>query len=408
MGHAHRPRSGRPGRPARRWWLGISLVAVLVAGCTGRATVASVAPTPVPTASTSPPPRVTVVPAAGTLDVAPDTVVRVSVTHGRLQRVTLVGAHGEQVPGVVAPDATSWVAGGLLAPDTGYTVTATVLDGQGRVSSTTSSLHTLKPATAVNMRIAPLQGETVGVGMPIVVYFTAPVVDRAAVERRLVVTSSVPVTGGWHWMSPTEVHYRPKVYWPAGTTVQLTADITGVRTGPGAFGDDVHHLTFHVGDAVISTVDVATHTLTVTRNGIPLRTIPVTTGKQDFLTRGGIKVVLEKLPHLVMDAATVGIAKTSPDYYKLDVFWDLRVTWSGEFLHAAPWSTGSQGQVNVSHGCVGMSTADAQWLFNLSHRGDIVTVVNSPRPLEPGNGWTDWNLSWAQWVAGSALGQPQG
>jgi lipoprotein-anchoring transpeptidase ErfK/SrfK len=104
-----------------------------------------------------------------------------------------------------------------------------------------------------------------------------------------------------------------------------------------------------------------------------------------------------------MDASTIGIKKGSPEYYRLNVPYALRVTWSGEFIHAAEWSERSQGQANVSHGCVGMSMADGKWFFNSSHVGDVVKVVNSKRPLEPGNGWTDWNVSWEKWKAGSAL-----
>ena len=82
----------------------------------------------------------------------------------------------------------------------------------------------------------------------------------------------------------------------------------------------------------------------------------------------------------------------------------LRVTWSGEFVHAAPWSTANQGLANVSHGCVGMSMSNAIWLFNLTHIGDVIRVINSPRTLEPGNGYTDWNVPWHTWLKGSALG----
>jgi lipoprotein-anchoring transpeptidase ErfK/SrfK len=154
---------------------------------------------------------------------------------------------------------------------------------------------------------------------------------------------------------------------------------------------------------MVSTVDVARHTLTVRRNGKVQRVIPVSTGKDGFLTRNGIKVVLEKHTMKVMDASTIGIGKSDPEYYRLEVPYALRVTWSGEFVHAAPWSVGSQGRANVSHGCVGMSMSNAIWLFNQTHIGDIVRVVNSPRTLEPGNGYTDWNVPWSTWLRGSAL-----
>jgi lipoprotein-anchoring transpeptidase ErfK/SrfK len=105
-----------------------------------------------------------------------------------------------------------------------------------------------------------------------------------------------------------------------------------------------------------------------------------------------------------MDAATVGIQPGDPEYYNIpDVEYAMRVTYTGEFLHAAPWSVGSQGYANVSHGCVGMSTDNAAWLYGLSHRGDVVKTIGSGRPLEYGNGWTDWDMSWKDYKEGSAL-----
>jgi hypothetical protein len=81
----------------------------------------------------------------------------------------------------------------------------------------------------------------------------------------------------------------------------------------------------------------------------------------------------------------------------------MRVTYSGEFVHAAPWSVGYQGSANVSHGCVGMSTANAAWLYNLTHRGDIVDVSGSSRHMTLTNGYGDWTESFAQYKKGSAL-----
>jgi lipoprotein-anchoring transpeptidase ErfK/SrfK len=160
---------------------------------------------------------------------------------------------------------------------------------------------------------------------------------------------------------------------------------------------------FRTGSSMISVVDVNKRTLTVTRNGEVARVIPVTTGKAGFLTRNGIKVILEKHQLKVMDATTIGISQGDPEYYRLDVPYAMRVTWSGEFVHSAPWSVGSQGRTNVSHGCVGMSPTNAVWLYNQSTVGDVVKVVGSPRSLEPGNGYTDWNVSWEDWTAGSAI-----
>ena len=98
-----------------------------------------------------------------------------------------------------------------------------------------------------------------------------------------------------------------------------------------------------------------------------------------------------------MDAASTGTDPKDPNYYNIVVHWALRLTYSGEFLHAAPWSVGSQGRANVSHGCTGMSDTNAKWMYDNSHVGDVVVFVGSKRPLEWGNGYTAWNKSFSDW-----------
>jgi lipoprotein-anchoring transpeptidase ErfK/SrfK len=157
----------------------------------------------------------------------------------------------------------------------------------------------------------------------------------------------------------------------------------------------------------MTVVDAAAHSMTVTRNGELLRTLPVTTGKPGFTTRSGTKVILEKEEHVLMDGTTVGIAEGSSESYRMDVYWATRVTWSGEYLHAAPWSVEQQGSDNVSHGCVGMSTENARWYFETVKVGDVVQVVNtgSDKAMEvEGNGYGEWNLTWEQWLERSAAG----
>jgi lipoprotein-anchoring transpeptidase ErfK/SrfK len=184
--------------------------------------------------------------------------------------------------------------------------------------------------------------------------------------------------------------------------VSVSADLAGVQAGQDMWGAQDKAVEFTIGRSVVSVVDVAAHQMTVSIDGTPARSIPVTTGKDGFLTRGGTRVISELLPQARMDAASTGITRGDPEYYNLDVRYAMRMTNSGEFIHAAPWSAESHGVDNVSHGCVGMSLRDAKWLFEQSRVGDVVTIVNSTRELEPGNGLTQWNVAWVDWAAGSA------
>ena len=393
---------------ARRF-LPVALAVVLgasVAACQGGSSGALDAPPSqsVPPSSQAPVPAATVAvdPADGATGVEIDQQVKVSAGGGKLTDVMVEDVDGDQVPGAAVAGG-SWVSAGGLIPSTTYKVSATATNAAGAPTTLTSTFTTAAPSKVLGSKVAPLEGETVGVGMPIVVYFTAPVTDRAAVEKRLKVEESTPVLGAWHWYSDTEVHYRPAQYWPPGEKVTVTVGIKGVDAGNGVWGVNDRVVHFQVGDSHIATVDAKTDKMTVEDNGKVVKEIPVSLGRDKYPTTSGIHVVLEKTPSIVMDSATVGIPKGNPDYYKETVLWDVRISWSGEFVHAAPWSVADQGRENVSHGCVNASTADAEWFYNFSRRGDIVQVLNTPRQLESGNGWTDWNMSWSQWLAGSAV-----
>ena len=359
-----------------------------------------------PSASASPPApgpaTISVTPSDGSKAVAPGAKVLVTVAGGKLESVVVKTAAGRRLKGAYGPGQASWRATSKLAFNTGYTVSAKAA-GPGGKATASASFRTVKAREELSASVLPLDGETVGVGLPIVVYLSAPVEDRAAVEHRLTVETSRPVEGAWHWTSDDEVHFRPRHYWPAHTKITLRADLRGVNAGDGVWGVKDRLITFETGDAIISTVNVKKLKMTVSRNGKVVRTIPVTAGKAGFTTRSGTKVVSEKHRVKIMDAATIGIGEGDPEYYRLRVEYALRVTNSGEFVHAAPWSVGSQGSSRVSHGCVGMSTANASWLYGISHRGDIIKVTGTERQMEPGNGFTDWNMSWEDWVDGSAL-----
>jgi len=318
------------------------------------------------------PVRVTVSPRDHATRVALDAHARVAAEDGRLRTVTVTGAGGRRLAGTLADDGRSWVSTGALAPATRYKVVADAVDDAGTPARRQSSFTTLRPRAELRAAVMPLDGETVGVGLPIGVWFSQPVADRAAVERRLQVSSSTKVTGAWH----------------AGNGVWGVADRT---------------IRFRIGERRVSVVDVRAHRMKVTSGGRTLRVLPVSTGRERYPTTNGVHFVIEKTQDKLMDSSTIGIPRNSPGGYYQHVAWSVRISNSGEFVHAAPWSTGSQGRANVSHGCVNLSTANAAWYFRLTRRGDVVEVRGSPRRPGSSFGVADWNMSWSRWLAGSAL-----
>ena len=355
------------------------------------------------------PAAIAVTPATGSADVRPDAPVTVTATDGSLTGVDVLAADGTALPGALDATGTTWTSSASLTPATVYSVHATAANAAGAVTTTDSTLTTLTPTATAFPAVAPLGGSTVGIGMPIILTLDEPVAAdrRAAVEQALLVTTSpTPVDGAWSWQSDSKVEFRPAQYWPAHTQVHLDVDLGDVEVSPGVWGT-TRDIDFSVGAAVVSTVDIATHTMTVTRDGEVLRTIPVTLGQTGsggkYVTRSGTKVIMSLEESRQMDAETTGVSKDDPNYYNVAVKYAMRLTNSGEFLHAAPWSVASQGRANVSHGCTGMSTDDARWMFENSTVGDVVTYTGSDRTIEPGNGFNVWNESFDQWKAGSAL-----
>ncbi len=362
-------------------------------------------PDPEPTGSAGPEPVLTSNIADGQTEVPVETILTIDVEDGELGEVVVRGPEDETViDGTI--EGSQWTASERLEPAVDYTVqaTATGVDGQQAEleSSFTSQALSLEEQTYPS--VAPLQGETVGVGMPVIVNFDLPVEDRATFEQHMAVTSEPQVEGAWNWISDRVVHWRPKDYWPAGTTVHVDLQLNSLPAGQGIYGQQDQVVDFTVGSSVISTVDVNAHTLTVDIDGQTARTIPVSSGAPQWASREGTKIVMEKFDTIDMDAASTGVDSSDPNYYNMKgVKWAMRLTNSGEFIHAAPWSAGSHGRANVSHGCVGMSTENAGWLYQNSKRGDVVNFVGSPRGLEAQNGWTDWNVDWETWRSGSAL-----
>lgn len=351
-------------------------------------------------------PMIVATPPPGATRVPLETTISVETPRGRLLRLHVRAPDGSEVPGYQVAGGW-WFTSTRLEPATRYEVTARVTPttrrGKQRARDEQWTFTTVTPAAGLGARVTPGDGDVVGVGMPISVRFTGPVLNRTAVEQRLHVATSVPVAGAWHWMSDREIHWRPRDYWPAHTDVRLDADLDGVDAGNGAFGN-VHRTShFTIGDAHVSVASATTHQLTVFENGALVKTFPMSAGRDEYPTMSGAHLVLGKQADVLMDSRTNGIPLESPDGYYEHVYWDTQISTTGEYVHAAPWSVGSQGRRNVSHGCVNLATENATWFFVFSRRGDVVHVVGTPRPPNNDAATVDWKLPFDQWVQGSAL-----
>ncbi|MEU6368290.1 L,D-transpeptidase [Streptomyces sp. NPDC046931] len=128
----------------------------------------------------------------------------------------------------------------------------------------------------------------------------------------------------------------------------------------------------------VSTLDEATHRMTVTDHGRTVMTFTVGFGKPDFRTPSGTFHVLGKNAVIRMTSCSAHITcdARNPNYYALTVHWAVRLTSAGVFVHAAPWDH-AIGRADTSHGCIHLSTADAHRFYDFSRVGDTVIVKNA-------------------------------
>nr|WP_157073189.1 Ig-like domain-containing protein [Kribbia dieselivorans] len=385
--------------------------AVLVTGCTTGANEPVAAARPGASSASSTPTqpaaRISVNVADGASAVPSTTRLKVTVADGRIDHVDVRTAEGETVPGTASGVAWTAEAGHLLTPSTTYTVTARASNPAGQATTTTSTFTTFTPAVDASYML-PYGGDTTyGTGIAPTVQFDSAVTSekfRQEVERRVSVTTTPKQEGAWGWLDNRQLMWRPKEPFTPETKVTLTADLAGVQTGADKFVTTDRDTAFTIGRDRRSYVDISGHQMTVTEGGKTLRRIPVSNGRPTpkSETRTGTKVIIEKAADITMDSSTVGTPEGQPGYYKIDTKYNLRVTWTGEFLHSAPWSVGAQGVANVTNGCVNMSPEQAKWMFDTSLIGDIVTFTGSNRRMKPTDGLGVWEFSWAQWKQQSA------
>ena len=348
----------------------------------------------------------------GSRSVRPGDRLTVRVPSGRLESVSVVRSQDAQdspVPGHIAADGTTWRPDEpRLALAAKYTVDAVAVDGEGRRSARHTTFTTLVPGERFIGYVTPENRATVGTGMIVSLAFSRDIDNRAAVERAIQVTAKPAVEVRPHWFGRNRLDFRPERYWQPGTVVTVGLSLRDVEGARGVYGLQSKTFTFTVGRSQISLVDAAAHTMEVRRDGELLATVPITAGAPAHTTYNGRMVVMEMHDVTRMNSRTVGFGG---EYDIPDVPHALKLTDSGTFLHGNYWAPDAPGNVNVSHGCVGLrdvkggsSQTPAGWFYDRSLIGDVIEVVNSKdKTVAPDNGLGGWNMGWKEWKAGSAV-----
>lgn len=333
----------------------------------------------------------------------------ITATGGTLTAVTVTGRSGDPVAGTLSEDHTRWTSA-ELDYDVRYTVEAAGRGRDGRpMTALDTTFRTVRPNRTLGIdAFRPSAGQTVGVAMPISIYFNHPVRDRAAVERVLRVSPSVPTEGSFNWVADDQVNWRPRHFWAPGTRVTVRAELRGVDAGSGTFGAADGSSEFTVGKGQQAVGDTRAHTLSLVEDGEVVKIMPASFGRAQYPTGSGMHVAFEKLLTTRMRSDLWGgPAEGDPGFYDEMLPLAVRISGNGEFIHVNEKTVSQQGRANVSHGCVNLSPADGRAFFDWVQIGDPVNIVGSGKPLTPGDGdIADWLTPWDSYVAGSALRRP--
>ncbi|MER8059386.1 MULTISPECIES: Ig-like domain-containing protein [unclassified Streptomyces] len=339
----------------------------------------------------------------------------VTVGKGTLTGVTMTTEDGKAVAGQLSADKLSWKPTVQLERSTTYKVAATAKDSQGRIAHENASFTTVSPSNSFIGSFTPDNGTTVGVGMPVSINFDKAITNKAAVQKGITVSTSGGQEVACHWFNANRMDCRPQDYWKEGSTVTLKLALDGVQGAKGLYGVQQKTVTFHIGRNQVSYVDAKTHQMKVTHDGKVVKTIPISAGAPEHTTYEGQMVISEKFKQTRMNGATVGFTDDDGkgEYDIKDVPHAMRLTTSGTFIHGNYWGAPSVfGNVNTSHGCVGLQDAKgagdpntpAAWFYDHSLIGDVVVIQHTgDKTVSPDNGLNGWNMDWSQWKAGSAV-----
>lgn len=333
----------------------------------------------------------------------PNEPIEIVVAHGTIAQVTVTDAHGNVIPGSVT--GSQWHADrGALLVRSSYHVEVIVHDGNGEPHPAAASITTVNPPMVTEIDFRYADGHQVGNAMPIWVRFDLPVNDdqRAAIEQRASVTTNPPQEGSWGWADATTLYWRPKNYWLAGSTAHVQVNAAGQPAGDTWVLADVA-ADYIYGDLRVLQANIDTHTLVCVRNGEVAHILPVSMGKTGYETMTGTKVIMDKQNPVVMDSETYGVPHSDPEGYKITAYYAQRITWSGEYFHAAPWADADHGYANVSHGCTGLSNENAGILWNFTEIGDPAEFTGSTPKVQPHQTIGCWTYTWEEWQAQSAL-----
>ncbi|MEU3308372.1 Ig-like domain-containing protein [Nocardiopsis sp. NPDC055551] len=413
----------------RRFGIGLVALALVATACSSGDAETQSNSDP---AADAEPAELSITPEEGGEEIAPNTPVRVTAEHGTISDVqidqTVVSeaavpdggeAEGEddeaelyEMTGTLNEDGTEWISDWNLRPGSEIVVTATAENEAGEETEATSEFSTLEAVAGQRLELAsnfPSSGDTVGVGMPVVINFDMPVSNKGQVENSMNVVAEQEIAGAWNWVTDQMAVFRPEEYWEPHQNVTVDLNLSGVEASEGVYGVRDYQIDFEIGRELIATMHVPDHEMKIEIDGEHERTIDVSNGaanRRFDTTTTGVHVLMERYDTITMDSSTVGIPEDSPGSYRVDVNYAVRTSNSGEFVHEMS-SNGAIGSANTSNGCTNLRMDDAVWFYENTLMGDILDTTGTDREFEWDNGWGYWQKSWDEWLEGSETDEAQ-
>ncbi|MGW5876904.1 Ig-like domain-containing protein [Nocardiopsis terrae] len=408
----------------RRFGIGLVALALVATACTSGDAETQSSADPAETEAEAA--ELSITPETGGEEIAPNTPIRVSAEHGAITDVQVdqavvteaavegEGAEGDlyAMTGTLNEDGSEWISDWNLRPGAEVVVTATAENEAGEETELTTEFTTLDAVPGRRLELVsnfPSSGDTVGVGMPVVINFDLPVTNKAQVENSMNVVAEQETAGAWNWITDQMAVFRPEEYWEPHQNVTVDLNLAGVEASEGVYGVTNYQIDFEIGRELIATMHVPDHEMVIEVDGEQERVIEVSNGAANRhfdTTSTGTHVLMERYEHLTMDSATVGIPEDDPGSYLVDVQYAVRTSNSGEFVHEASYNT-NIGSANTSNGCTNLRMDDARWFFENTLMGDVLDTTGTDREFEFDNGWGYWQKSWDEWLEGSETGEPQ-
>ncbi|SDK65510.1 Lipoprotein-anchoring transpeptidase ErfK/SrfK [Glycomyces sambucus] len=351
--------------------------------------------------------KVQITPADGSAEATAATEIAWTVESGEFQEFALADASGAAVEGAMHPDGTTWVPASPLEWEGVYTATVTAADEAGLVATATSTFTVIaSPGQRIGIEnYLPGQDSTVGQGAILAFRFTdheIPEDLRPSVERRLFVASEPEQEGSWHWITGRALEYRPKEYWQPNSQVTVRLGLGGLDLGEGYYGEFDQETAFGTdSEARLLEADNDTKEMRAYLDGSVVQTIPISLGSDEPIDGNDARSFSGTMTIMSREESSTFVSDLYD--YETDVKWAMRLTFSGQFIHGAPWAADRLGVSNGSHGCLNVSDEMGEWIYNFVRWGDPVVVMNTGVEVPQGDGFTGWSLDWETFKAGSYL-----